>query len=58
MPNVDPHTATVSEQPLKTVKRPITERHPGKPAYFGINAYTQQAATLPADVQLELVLNF
>ena len=58
VPNVGSCTATVSEQPLKTVTRPITERHPGKPAYFGINALAQQAATLPEDAQLELVLNF
>ena len=58
VPNVDPRTATVSDQPLATVSRLSAERHPGKPVYFGIYANAQQAATLHEGTQLELELNF
>jgi uncharacterized protein YcbX len=58
VPNVNPRTAAVGDQPLETVVRLSAERHPGKPAYFGIYAHVPQAATLHVGAQLELTLNF
>jgi hypothetical protein len=58
VPNVNPRTAAVDAQPLETVVRLSAERHPGKPAYFGIYAHATRAATLREGMQLELALNF
>ena len=58
VPNVDLRTAAKGDQPLETVTRLSADRHPGQPAYFGIYARPQQAATLQQGAQLELVLNF
>ena len=58
VPNVDPQTGLVAEEPLATVTRLSAQRHPGKPVYFGIYASAAGAAVLSAGATLVATLAF
>jgi uncharacterized protein len=58
VPNVDPTSGTVCDEPLQTVAALSAERHPGNPTYFGIYATAKQHAVLHERAALEVDLNF
>jgi uncharacterized protein len=46
VPNADPHTAQVSEQPLRGLAAMSAQRHPGQPVAFGVYARAAAGAGL------------
>jgi uncharacterized protein len=57
VPNVDPASGRVADEPLLTLTKLSAQRHPGKPVYFGIYAKVRGACLLKAGAALSARLN-
>jgi len=57
VPNVNPDTAEVTEEPANAVARLSAERYPGEPSYFGVYGRTFQRTTLRQGEILEATLS-
>ena len=58
VPNVNPATAAIEDEPLQSVSALSAQRYPGEPSYFGVYGRPKGPASLPEGEILRAELSF